>query len=247
MKRILIIEDDQFIRENVSEVLELSGYQVFSAVNGKEGLDLAFEIIPDLIICDIMMPIMDGYEVRKNLVENKKTKIIPFLFLTAKAELKELRHGMSLGADDYITKPFEIKDLLNSVQLRFEKIEELKEAFLVETIDSAEENQIIIKNEYKTEYLNPREIIYVKASGNYSEVLRSDDETFLIKKNLKYWEASLPENSFLQIHQSYLINRDYIDALEPEEENTFCLKFKSQTKPIILNSEQAGKFKNLFN
>lgn len=247
MKKILIIEDDQFIRENVSEVLELSGYTVYSAVNGKEGLNLAIEILPDLIICDIMMPVMDGYEVRANLIENKKTKIIPFLFLTAKAELKEMRRGMSLGADDYITKPFEIKDLLKSVQLRFEKIEEITEAFGIESSDSTGKDRIQISNKYKTEHLYTSEIIYIKASGEYSEVLRSDDATFLVKKDIKYWEAELPESEFLNIHQIYLVNRDFIEALEPEEENTFCLKLKSQTKPIILNSEQAYKIKNLFN
>ncbi len=247
MKKILIIEDDQFIRENVSEVLELSGYTVYSAVNGKEGFDLAIEILPDLIICDIMMPVMDGYEVRTKLNENKKTKVIPFLFLTAKAELKEMRHGMSLGADDYITKPFEIKDLLKSVELRFEKIEEIREAFGIEPAGSSGEEKILLRNKYKSEYLDPREIIYIKASGDYSEVHRADDATFLINKDLNFWEVTLPESGFLHIHQLYIINKEFIEALEPEEENTFCLKLKSQTKPIILNSDQAFKIRNLFN
>ncbi len=123
MRRSLIIEDDSFIRENVSEALRLSGYETFAASNGKEGLEIALKIIPDLIICDIMMPIMDGYEVKKALGEKTETKSIPFIFLTAKAETKELRYGMALGADDYIVKPFEIKDLLKSIEMRFEKIE----------------------------------------------------------------------------------------------------------------------------
>lgn len=128
MKRILIIEDDPFIRENVFEVLELSGYKAIASQNGEEGLVAAFKYEPDLIICDIMMPKMDGYKVREVLSEDSKTKTIPFIFLTARTEIKELRYGMALGADDYITKPFEIKDLLNSIQLRFEKIEEIKKA-----------------------------------------------------------------------------------------------------------------------
>lgn len=133
MKKILVIEDDLFIRENVYEVLELSGYKVFAASNGKEGLALALGLRPDLIICDIMMPLMDGFELKQCLTENSATKDTPFIFLSAKTELKELRFGMALGADDYITKPFEIKDLLNSVKLRFDKIERIKKQFNVET------------------------------------------------------------------------------------------------------------------
>lgn len=119
MKQILVIEDDLFIRENIYEALELSGYDVITASNGKEGLDLAFEHIPDLIVCDIMMPLADGFEVKESLSLNPATKNIPFIFLSAKTEIKEL----NTGADDYITKPFEIKDLLTSVKHRFDKPE----------------------------------------------------------------------------------------------------------------------------
>jgi DNA-binding response OmpR family regulator len=126
MKRILVIEDDIFIRENIYEVLELSGYKVFAAANGKDGLNLAFELTPDLVICDIMMPLVDGFEVKLRLAENPVTADIPFIFLTAKTEIKEMRFGMTLGADDYITKPFEIRDLINSVQLRFDKFENIQ-------------------------------------------------------------------------------------------------------------------------
>lgn len=122
MKNILVIEDDPFIRSNILEVLELSGYKVFGSTNGEDGLSMASEISPDLIICDIMMPRMDGFEVKKQLDINPRTKSIPFIFLTANADMKELRHGMAVGADDYITKPFLISDLLQSIQLRFEKV-----------------------------------------------------------------------------------------------------------------------------
>jgi len=118
MKKVLIIEDDVFIRENISEILELSGYRAITATNGNEGLFIALEQLPDLIICDIMMPYMDGYELKKHLSENEAAKNIPFIFLTAKTEIKEQHRGLSLGADDYITKPFEVKYLLKSVKDR---------------------------------------------------------------------------------------------------------------------------------
>lgn len=124
MKNILVIEDDPFIRSNIFEVLELSGYKVYTSADGEEGLSMALELNPDLIICDIMMPRLDGYEVKERLDKHPRTKTTPFIFLTANADMKELRHGMSVGADDYITKPFLIADLLQSVQLRFEKFKE---------------------------------------------------------------------------------------------------------------------------
>jgi DNA-binding response OmpR family regulator len=106
MKTILLIEDNREIRENMSEILELSGYQVFTAQDGKQGVSSAIDNKPDIIICDIMMPVLDGYGVIHMLQKHIETRNIPFIFLTAKAERDEVRKGMSLGADDYITKPF---------------------------------------------------------------------------------------------------------------------------------------------
>jgi CheY-like chemotaxis protein len=123
MKRILIIEDNQDIRENIAELLELSGYLAMEASNGKEGLQKAITELPDLIICDIMMPVMDGYGVLSGLNNHPKAAIIPFIFLTAKAEKEDFRKGMGLGADDYITKPFEEKELLDAIELRLSRVE----------------------------------------------------------------------------------------------------------------------------
>ena len=100
MKRILLIEDDKALRENTEELLELCGYNVTTASNGRIGIEAAIENLPDIIICDIMMPEVDGYGVLENLSNNEKTKQIPFIFLSAKTEHKEIRKGMDLGADD---------------------------------------------------------------------------------------------------------------------------------------------------
>lgn len=126
MKRILIIEDNQDIRENIAELLDLSGYVTLEATNGKEGLQKAIHELPDLIICDIMMPVMDGYGVLSGLNNHPKASLIPFIFLTAKAEKEDFRKGMGLGADDYITKPFEEKDLLDAIELRLSRVELFK-------------------------------------------------------------------------------------------------------------------------
>ncbi|HMV89994.1 MAG TPA: response regulator, partial [Cyclobacteriaceae bacterium] len=112
MKKILLIEDNPEIRENTGEILSLAGYEVSTAENGKTGVDLAQKIKPDLIICDIMMPELDGYGVLHILSKNDETSAIPFIFLTAKTEKTDVRKGMTLGADDYLTKPFDDTDLL---------------------------------------------------------------------------------------------------------------------------------------
>lgn len=121
MKKILVIEDNLEVRENTCEILELSGYEVFSAENGKLGVQEALDKQPDLIICDVMMPVLDGFGALKVLHKNPKTTHIPFIFLTAKAEKDDFRKGMNLGADDYITKPFTDVELLEAIEIRLEK------------------------------------------------------------------------------------------------------------------------------
>jgi CRP-like cAMP-binding protein/FixJ family two-component response regulator len=126
MKKILLIEDNEDIRTNTAEILELANYKVVVAGNGKEGVEKALEQKPDLIICDIMMPVLDGYGVLHAVHKNEEIKNTPFIFLTAKTERTDLRKGMELGADDYITKPFSGTELLNAVESRLDKINRLK-------------------------------------------------------------------------------------------------------------------------
>ena len=128
-KKILLIEDNEDVRENTAEILELAHYKVFTAPDGKEGVELAREEHPDLIICDIMMPGLDGYGVLHLLGKDPAMSAIPFIFLTAKAERSDLRKGMDLGADDYITKPFDKTELLNAVESRIKKAEVLKREY----------------------------------------------------------------------------------------------------------------------
>lgn len=119
--KILIIEDNNDVRENLSELLTLSGYETRTAMNGKLGVEAAMTFIPDLILCDIMMPELDGYAVLRILSKNEMLTDIPFIFLTAKTELSDVRRGMTLGADDYITKPFDDVELLDTIEMRLKK------------------------------------------------------------------------------------------------------------------------------
>lgn len=124
MKKILVIEDNQDVRENLEEILELSGYDVVGAKDGKEGVQMASSWNPDLIVCDIMLPIIDGFGVLQIISKKPALKSVPFIFLTAKTELSDIRKGMNLGADDYVTKPFNKDELLSVIELRLTKAAE---------------------------------------------------------------------------------------------------------------------------
>lgn len=126
MKKILLIEDNLQVRENTSEILELAGYQVLTAENGMLGVELAVNSKPDLVICDIMMPVLDGYGTLHMLNKNPDTAALPFIFLTAKAERSDFRKGMEMGADDYVIKPFDDIELLNAVESRLRRVEAIK-------------------------------------------------------------------------------------------------------------------------
>ncbi len=121
MKKILIVEDEQDVRRNLEDLLDAEGFETLSAGDGIEGYEMALNSAPDLILSDIWMPKMDGLELLKKLQENIKTSLIPFIFLTAKSEVSDIRQGMVLGADDYILKPFKIDDILNAVNSRLRK------------------------------------------------------------------------------------------------------------------------------
>lgn len=126
MKTILLIEDNADIRENTAEILELAGYRVLTADNGKIGVELALADRPDLIICDIMMPVLDGYGVLRIVNKNPELDNIPFIFLTAKSERADFRKGMDLGADDYLTKPFDDTELLSAVESRLNRFGKIR-------------------------------------------------------------------------------------------------------------------------
>ncbi|MEP1093593.1 MAG: response regulator [Cyclobacteriaceae bacterium] len=129
MKKILLIEDNTELRENTAEILELADFEVKTAKNGKEGVELVTKEAPDLIICDIMMPELDGFGVLHILSRKESTRNIPFIFMTAKAEKSDIRKGMNLGADDYLTKPFDDTELLDAVETRLGKADIAKQDY----------------------------------------------------------------------------------------------------------------------
>ena len=123
--RILVIEDEPRMRDNIATILKMEGYEVSEAADGVEGIEICKQIQPDLILCDISMPNLDGHGTLLALRDDWQTAQIPFIFLTAHGEQSEIRSGMNTGADDYIVKPFETTDLLNSVESRLKRKAEL--------------------------------------------------------------------------------------------------------------------------
>lgn len=126
MKKLLIIDDYEPLLEEIVEFLNLEGYETVSAKNGAEGIQMAQDFLPDLIICDINMPKIDGYQVYKLLQTLPETINIPFIFLTAKVQADDFKKGLKLGVDDYITKPFQIEEILNSIEKVIKKYDRLK-------------------------------------------------------------------------------------------------------------------------
>ncbi|MDC0584812.1 response regulator transcription factor [Bacteroidales bacterium] len=154
MKKILIIEDDTALMQTIDDLLTIEGFEVYNAKNGVVGVQKAQEIIPDIIISDIMMPDLNGIEVLKQLRKLASTSLIPFIFLTAKSTLEDLRTGMQLGADDYITKPFNNDDLINAVKIRLERHSKI--------LSSGKKNQANVVLPKSIEQLTKREKEIIK-------------------------------------------------------------------------------------
>ncbi|WP_345255980.1 response regulator [Flaviaesturariibacter amylovorans] len=167
-KTILVIDDNNDLRENTAEILDLAGYQTLTAENGKRGVEVATREKPDLIVCDIMMPELDGYGVLHLLKKNPDTERIPFIFLTAKTERSDFRKGMEMGADDYVTKPFEDIELLNAIEVRLKKSEVLEHNYapsaqgLSQFVKDVKDTGMLkqLSGQYDVEHFSKKQTVY---------------------------------------------------------------------------------------
>jgi CRP-like cAMP-binding protein/CheY-like chemotaxis protein len=190
-KKILIIEDNEDVRENTAEILQLAQYEVITAENGRIGVALAQKEKPDLIICDITMPVLDGHGTLYLLSKNEETSSIPFIFLTAKAERSEIRKGMEMGADDYLTKPFDDIELLNAIESRLNKNEILKKEFtksITEINDFIEDAKGIDSLRQLSEKRDLR--IYKKKDDIYREGSYPKGIYFINKGKIKTYQTN---------------------------------------------------------
>lgn len=232
MKKILLIEDDAALRENTAEILELVNYNVITASNGTEGVKLAKEIIPDIIICDILMPEKDGYNVLKELSLNEDTRQIPFIFLSAKTEHKEIRLGMDLGADDYITKPFEEEELLSAIKSRLAKAQILNNSIAV-----PQHEQYANLNDLKNYFNDYGELTdFPKGDIIYKEGDRAN-KIFLILKGL------------VKTHKIDQNGKELITAIQKPDDFLGLTSFLDnntyqENATVVEDTKVAGVFKN---
>ncbi len=189
-----------------------------------------------------MMPKISGFDVKKTLAQNNKTKFIPFIFLTAKSEIDNIRTGMNLGADDYIIKPFVNSDLLSSIKLRFEKLNSQTAALQIENNVS----KILVEKKGESYLINYSQIHYIESNGNYSFIFISETEKYIVKKNLKQWEEFLSPNKFVRIHQSYIINIDKIIKFEKLSNRTYLVFLEGIPKHFTVSQRFTKKIKKIF-
>jgi len=242
-QRILVIEDNDDIRESITEILDLAGYEVFQADNGKTGVELANANLPDLILCDIMMPELDGYGVLYLLNKNPATTATPFIFLTAKAERMDMRKGMEMGADDYLVKPFDDVELLNAIDTRLNKkqkqenfysksiaqlshlaagnagIKELDKMILDRKVRSIKKKQIIY---YEGDMVSG---IYLVLSGKVKTIKLSEDGRELLT-------GMYGPDEYFGI-PALLLNEPYTETAEALEDTTVCQLPKEMLEELL--------------
>lgn len=251
MKKILLIEDNDDIRNNTAEILELSNYKVIAAENGKVGIEKAIGSKPDLIICDIMMPELDGYGVLHAVQKNDTIKNTPFIFLTAKTERSEMRKGMELGADDYITKPFNGTELLNAVDSRLKKLELLKKELtpglegVGQLMEAATGKNALKKltddrniNRYKK-----KQVIY--SEGNHPArlyyIVKGKVKTFVSNEDGKELITDLYSSGDFLGHIALLEGTVYRDTAVALEETELAVIPKEDFDDIINHNSQVAK------
>ncbi len=251
MKKILLIEDNNELRENTAEILELANYQVFVAENGKIGVDIALQEKPDVIVCDIMMPVLDGYGVIHLLSMNEDTRYIPFIFLTAKTEKTDFRKGMEMGADDYITKPFDDIELLKAVETRLKKNELLKQSFshdikgLHDFIDSAQQSaglqltsEIHEVHEFKKKHL-----LYAEEKKPYYVyyVIKGKIKTYLVNEDGKELITSIYVPGDFVGYTSILEDKSYAENAEILEDAELMFIPREDFLQLINNDRQVAQ------
>src|SRR6185312_9995681 len=250
MTKILLVEDNDQIRENTAEILELADYKVSTAANGKAGYEMALKNPPDLIICDIMMPVLDGYGLLHLIIKNEELKSIPFIFLTAKTERGDFRKGMEMGADDYITKPFTDIELLNAIESRLQKIKFQKEH--ANAAQSLNEFFNEIKNEDALEKLTDTKVInhYKKKQRIYSEgnhphslyYLNSGKiRTYKINENGKELTISLYNAGDFFGYNALLENSVYKENAETLEESEIGTIGRQDFEILINNNKKVAQ------
>lgn len=244
MKKVLVIEDDQVLRENLTELLELAGYSVIPAEDGKKGVEMAIKGSPNIILCDIIMPELNGYQVLDILNEKKMIDDIPFIFLSAKSDKVDIRCGMNLGADDYITKPFEEDDVISAIETRLAKSMLLKEhqeqkipTPPEETIRTLEQLKNCIQEKGDYMELSKKQSLYSEGEkANYTYLL---DEGVVKTDKMDDWGKELIFNIFKKgdlIGYSFFTSSTYEETATALEKGSAFKILNTQLREILVQN-----------
>ncbi len=249
-KLVLVIEDNQQIMESTAEILELANYRVITARNGRIGVDLAQKNLPDIILCDVMMPDLDGYGVLYLLKKNKVTANIPFVFLTAKAERSDLRKGMDLGADDYLTKPFDDTELLNAVKSRLEKRDLIKkdiESYL--SLDSllseARSSKLLeeLSERSRTRKFKKKQNVYTEGDSpsNVYLIKSGSVRTFMIYEDGRQITTGIFKSGDFFGYDTVLLDEPFSDSAETFEPSDIFVISKEDFNTLIYKDRGISK------
>jgi len=240
MTKILIIEDTVSLRENITDALELEGFEVIGADDGKIGIQMAKENLPDLILCDIMMPGMDGYSVLQLLKSEDGELQIPFIFITALAERENFRSGMELGADDYLIKPFTIYELLKAINTRLAKSKSIEKRIKLQIEEI--ENELKSKISELSEQIKNQKNIIEDISATNTEVIGrlNEKQTELMQEALRLIEINTTMQNMAKQLSSEL---QKTGNTEEQRQVLIDLKNKIPKKSVLLNSLTAFQLK----
>ncbi|MDH7605059.1 MAG: response regulator [Melioribacter sp.] len=252
MKKVLIIEDNHDLADNIYLLLKERGYKPVVAYNGNTALRLFQHEKPDIILCDIMLSDLSGYKILSEIKKIDNIKFPIFIFLTAKSHRDEIRKGMELGADDYITKPFTYEELIKSINTQLKKRERIGISDF-KTVQKEEDDKkklnyndyIFINDKKNPGFYAVSNIIAIKSIKDYTHLILSGNKKFLLRKPMLYWQEKLPSNKFLRIHRQTIINLDYIVKVEKASSNRLNIFLKNLNVPFQVSQRYCKKIKSL--
>lgn len=266
---ILIIEDDQAFVFSVTRLLSGHGYSVLAASEGLGAIDLAATSRPDLILCDVELPTIDGYEVLRLLRQNPQLADIPVILLTGRSDKRDVRAGMNLGADDYLTKPVSAADLLQSVQTRIERRrfhekwaeQQVKPATRTASRRAVEPDapgsgtqpgepspssrSVLLRTAAGSRVVRVDHITHLTADGEYSRVFWVQGKGVMLRKSLKSWAAELPAAQFIRVHRNTLVNAAYVESVYPSGGGRLTLGLRGRPEAIQVSLRLAPRVKRL--
>ncbi|HMT10607.1 MAG TPA: response regulator [Ignavibacteria bacterium] len=261
-QKVLVVEDNEEVRFLVKEVLKQEQYAVTDASDGQKALEIALGENFDIIVCDVQMPKMNGFDFLRILSKQTNSHRPNFIFLTGKNERKDMRTGMELGADDFITKPFKPEELTNAVKAQLRKRENLKAAVynddsLLNSIKSLVNpsirpnnkslngnEKIFITTEAYNGFLSIEELTAINSVKDYTKLLMKDGTVHFVRKPIKTWEEKLPPADFVRIHRQTIININHIKKVDKWFNYSFKISMSTTDKVFYSSQRYSVKLRD---